>query len=208
MITQNRYPLSWPEGWKRTPRNQTKRSRFCQRSANSGTKSISMESATDLLLNELRRLNARSPLLSTNVKLRLDGLPYSNLRPPEDVGAAVYFQLSNKPRVLACDRWDRVEDNIYAMALHIAAMRGQERWGVGSIEQAFQGYQALPPVGGTAAPAVEPHIILGVPINANTDQIRDRYRALAKTEHPDAGGTHEGWIAIQQAYDTMMKARQ
>ena len=46
--------------------------------------------------------------------------------------------------VLACDRWDRPEHNLRAIAKHVEAIRGQERWGVGSVAQAFRGYQALP----------------------------------------------------------------
>jgi len=36
-----------------------------------------------------------------------------------------------------------VSDNIAAIAAHIEALRAQERYGVGTIEQAFAGYSAL-----------------------------------------------------------------
>jgi len=46
---------------------------------------------------------------------------------------------------LACDRWDKVQDNIYAIAMTIEPLRGIERWGSGSmVEQAFTGFFALP----------------------------------------------------------------
>lgn len=68
-----------------------------------------------------------------------------------DRGAAVYFEMKGKPVSLACDKWNRVEDNIWAIAKHIEALRGQQRWGVGSIEQAFRGYTALPAIGESSA---------------------------------------------------------
>jgi hypothetical protein len=65
----------------------------------------------------------------------------------------VYFKLHGKDRVLACDKWDRVADNIAAIAAHIDAIRRQDRYGVGTIDQAFAGYSALPPPGGTSRTA-------------------------------------------------------
>ena len=57
----------------------------------------------------------------------------------------MYFKLDSVPEglVLACDRWLRVEDNIAAVAAHIGALRGIDRWGVGSVRQAFAGYKRL-----------------------------------------------------------------
>jgi hypothetical protein len=60
-----------------------------------------------------------------------------------DPGIAVYFTLGKKRVVLACDKWAAPQENIYAIAKHVEALRGQDRWGVGSIEQAFAGYMAL-----------------------------------------------------------------
>ena len=62
---------------------------------------------------------------------------------PDDPGVAVYFQLHDKERVLACDKWDTVADNIAAIAAHIDGIRRQDRYGVGTIDQAFAGYSAL-----------------------------------------------------------------
>jgi hypothetical protein len=112
--------------------------------------SISVNDATGELLGELERLGAaEGPVISTNLKLRLDGLPRSDQATPADPGVAVYFELDGKTIVLACDKWNRVADNIYAIAKHVDALRGQDRWGVGTVEQAFRGYTALPSGDGT-----------------------------------------------------------
>lgn len=124
-------------------------------------------------------VSARDVVISTNVEVRLDGLPYSNRRRPEDPGAAVYFRWRKQDHVLACDLWPSPELNLWAIGLHIAALRGQERWGVGSLEQAFTGYKALP----------EPNPpwwqVLDLPRTATLLQIKSKYRALSMQHHPD-----------------------
>jgi hypothetical protein len=56
----------------------------------------------------------------------------------------------------ACDKWDQVHDNIYAVGNTIEALHGIERWGTDdTVEQAFTGFAALP------SPKV-PHALLGI----------------------------------------------
>lgn len=49
------------------------------------------------LKEELGRLGARYPVVSSNVELRRDGLPLSGRPEPHDPGVAVYFQLAGRP---------------------------------------------------------------------------------------------------------------
>jgi hypothetical protein len=156
-----------------------------------------MADARAFLAGELGRLGACRTILSTNVELRLDGLPMSNRAMPKDPGAAVYFDFSGKPVALACDKWLRVEDNVYAMGKHIEALRGQQRWGVGRIEQAFRGYLAIPErTGGSAW-----WDVLGVAVNASPDQAREAFLAKARLTHPDAGGSTEAMVVLNAAWD-------
>lgn len=158
-----------------------------------------MDEARRGLAAELSRLGARKEVLSTNVKLRVDGVPYSKQAQPDDTGAAVYFELKGKPVSLACDKWNRVEDNIWAIVKHIESIRGQDRWGVGSVEQAFRGYMALPAPGQTSG--IQWWSVLGVPINASADQVKDAYRILVAKHHPDKGGDVELFHRVQQAWE-------
>lgn len=138
-------------------------------------------------------MGGSAPVISTNIALRQDGLPYSNRRPPDDKGVAVYFTHKGKQMCFACDRWDKVEDNIYAIAKSIDALRGIERWGSGSmVEQAFTGFVALP------APK-NPHEILGVKPGASEAEIDAAYREKAKTAHPDRGGSAEAMQELNAA---------
>lgn len=198
MSEQQAYPLTWPEGWPRTAPVERQSSRFL-RNCRYAARFHSMSESVDFLSSELSRLNADKTVLSTNVALKLNGDPYSNRSAPTDPGAAVYFELNGKPTSLACDKWLRVEDNIYAIAKHIEALRGQERWGVGSIARAFTGYQALPAPGESTAS--DWWKTLGVTINATEDQVKEAYRLLVKKHHPDNGGDQDLFRRVQQAYE-------
>jgi hypothetical protein len=109
--------------------------------------------------------------------------------------------LSGHPRVLACDRWYQVVDNLWAIGKHIEALRGQQRWGVGTVEQAFAGYDALP------APKTAWWEILGVDQNASLEEIQTAYRRKAKETHPDAGGSQEEFLRVQAAWEAARKAK-
>lgn len=185
-----RYPLQWPDGWKRTLAASRQRAKFSK-----NRQQLSVAQAIARLDLELGRLGAQYETLSTNVVLRLDGLPRSDQREPVDPGAAIYFLLAGKSVVLACDKWDRVADNIAAIAGHIEAMRAQERYGVGSLEQAFAGYAALPPK------AEGWRAVLGFPPGARPtyDDIGLHYRDRARTAHPDAGGSHDAMARLNAA---------
>jgi hypothetical protein len=207
MSERTAFPISWPEGWPRTAAGQRKdapffSSRSVKRSIGDGyykqRGAHSMEDVRRSLSGELAALGARHQILSTNVKLRIDGAPYSGQAQPADPGAAVYFELKGKPVSLACDKWRRVEDNIWAICKHIEALRGQERWGVGNVEQAFRGYMALPGIGQTSGSNWWQ--VLGVPINAGPDQVKDAYRLLVAKHHPDKGGDAGLFRRVTEAY--------
>ncbi|WP_244622605.1 J domain-containing protein [Microvirga brassicacearum] len=152
---------------------------------------------------ELDRLGARDYILSSNLALRLDGLPRSDQATPSDPGVALYFSLKNVPHCLPCDTFLRVADNIAAIAKHIEATRAIERYGVASIKEMFAGFAALPAPAGQR-PWRE---VLGwrqshVP---DMQDIQTRYRKLTKECHPDNGGTHEKMSELNRARDEALK---
>lgn len=186
MTGVNAYPLQWPEGWPRT------------KSARSSNFATSMADARDSLLHELRLLRARNVVISANLLLRQDGLPRANQPEPMDRGIAVYFELKGQQRCIPCDKWARVQDNMQAIRLTVAALRGLERWGAKQmVDAAFSGFRALPSDAWWDR--------LGVDRNATRDQVTDAFRALVKIHHPDRGGDPEQFVKIKGAYDAAMR---
>ena len=82
--------------------------------------------------------------VSTNVPRGFGGAVRSVEVQPEDRGAAVYFVLDGAHLVLACDRWDKVEDNLYAIVRELEANRSRVQWGVVSMQRAFACYSTRP----------------------------------------------------------------
>lgn len=200
MTAATAYPLAWPLGWARS----TVRRPAAFKDGKSASRPtygnyqpaipVSIAVARERLQRELDHLAAINVILSTNVELRLDGHPRSARAEPTDTGAALYFNYGGRDTVLACDKWDRVADNIVAIAKHIEALRGQERWGVGTMAQAFAGYQALPSVPGW-------HETLEVAPTACRADIDAAYRRKARSAHPDTGGSRHSWDRLQAAYE-------
>ncbi len=185
-----KYPLTWPIQF---PRAQARRRSAFKHNG----QWHSMAKATYFLQQELTRLSAKDAILSTNIKLRIDGLPYSDRAQPSDPGAAVYFKLEGKDVALACDQWDRVECNVYAIGKHIESIRGQARWGVGNLDQAFTGYLALP---APSSPENNCWKILQLgPDEWTVERVNANYRALAEKYHPDRGGSDTEMALLNQA---------
>lgn len=186
------YPLHWPAGWPRATTRKT--ASFKESSGRGYMREVTVATARERLQEQLDMLRAQYPTLSTNLETRLDGQPRSGQREPTDPGAAVYFRLQGKDMALACDKWDRVADNIVALAKHIEALRGMDRWGVGTAAQAFAGYQSLP------APE-QWFEVLGVAENATREGISAAYRAKARSAHPDHGGSDAAMARLNAARD-------
>ena len=190
------WPLHWPAGWPRTQNPGPARFR-----------PSTVYHEAQYVLAELNRLGAANVVISTNLKVKADGMPYSQQRSPEDTGVAVWFLLPDErgnqhDRVLACDRWWRVEHNLRAIALHVNAIRAQERYGVGTTAQAFGGYTALPPRSESSVRAWE---TLGIPREGATPaSVRQAWKEKARSAHPDAGGTREAWDQLQAALEAAL----
>lgn len=182
------WPLHWPEGRARTPDYRREPSRF----------NTSFGIAVQEVLREVARLGGRLPVISTNVPLRRDGLPLANAKRITDPGVAVYFTYRDRQMCFACDRWTKVEDNIWAIAKTINAMRGIARWGTGDmLAAAFTGFTALPP---SSKPW---RTVLG-DVRTRDDAER-RYRVLALRAHPDTGGSSAAMAELNAAIEAARK---
>lgn len=210
-IPTEAYPLTWPVAWPRHkgPRERAQFSRNISTPGQSWKRKesltvavaierLSSEASAFTLRGHTYRINPDRMIVSTNIPTTRAGVPMSGRSEPADPGVAVYFHFDGKPMVLACDKWDRVADNIAAVAAHLGAMRGMERWGVGKLSQVFAGYAALPAPGSAPGSWYE---ILGVAESCTFEQARDAYREKAKIAHPDNGGSHDAMTVLNAAWD-------
>jgi hypothetical protein len=195
------YPLQWPAGKPRT--RERKAAQFGKQGARGGKVALTIADAIGRLQREIDALGARQYVLSSNLELRLDGMPRSNQAEPLDTGIALYFQLSGHPHCMACDTYYRAADNIAAIAKHIEATRAIERYGVANLAEMFAGFVSLPQPGLTR-PWWE---VLGVSQYAAIDQINAAYRDQAKRAHVDAGGSDAAMTELNVARDQGLKAR-
>jgi hypothetical protein len=204
-----RYPLAWPIGWTRTKaRRAAMFSKNPRKTNGAGVvwrqrEGLTVGDGLARLAGELRRLGARTVVISSNLRTNLDGtITSKQAKVLEDPGVAVYFRLHDQPRVLACDRWTSAADNMAAIAAHIEAIRAQDRYGVGTLDQAFAGYAALPPVGGSQGGDWRAEFGIRPDEQGLTlTQIEGLYRLLVQERHPDRGGSHDAIIRLNLARD-------
>lgn len=205
------YPLQWPAGWPRTKAPKAAPFRLGRKgTAQWNYQGAATGTARDNLMRELQLLGARKVVLSTNVELRLDGLPYAGRRSPDDAGVAVYFELDGAMRCIPCDRWNRVGDNMHAIGLTVSALRGLDRWGTHRIvEAAFTGFRALPPAAGpttTDAAVRELETLSGMSLSGadlTEERLRSAIRKAAVATHPETGGDEDRFRRFTLARDVV-----
>lgn len=182
-------PLAWPAGRERT--QSPSRSAF----------EVTLGNAVRELTAEIRRLGGQYPVISSNMRIRSDGLPYSKQSQPSDPGVAVYFEFRGKQMCFACDRWDRAQDNMRAVQRTIEAMRGIERWGTGEMmNRAFSAFEALPP-----PERFDWREVLGLRGSVTKEQVKTKWRELSRKNHPDQGGSEDQQARINRARDEAHK---
>jgi hypothetical protein len=136
-------------------------------------------------------------IISTNLILRRDELPRSGQPEPADPGVAVYWKKDSwkQHKVMAIDQYDRVADNLAAIAATLDAMRAIERYGGAIIiERAFMGFDSLP------SPNDWRHV-MGFKETPTHVQAKDRYLDLCKKRHPDMGGTEAAMKELNAAWE-------
>lgn len=200
-MTISACPLQWPTGWKRTQPAYRRNATFTKHK-----KQLAIYDGVERVMEELSRLGLgrNDVVISTNVETRMDGFPRSDRAGPGDPGAAVYWQeKKGGRRVMAIDEYNRVADNLAAIAATLEAMRAIERHGGAAIlERVFTGFTALPAPGAQR----EWWVVLEVSHTCTTDDAKQAFRRLASRHHPDKpGGSHEKMAelntALQQALE-------
>lgn len=203
------YPLVWPDGWPRLSSHSRAAAKFGTVRSGSAKRQLSVADAVARVRDELGRMGVSDDdlVVSTNMPLRLDGWPRSDSAAPSDPGAAVYWREPknrDKPaRCMAIDRYERVADNLAAIAATLEAFRAIERHGGAAIlDRAFTGFVAIE---NQSKPWPQ---VLGVQPGASNDEVLEAYRRRRAATHPDRdGGDAEAFQRVQEAYETFSKER-
>jgi len=169
--------LRWPQGWKRTRVSDRKSSAF----------RVDEGVAHEEMLTELRRLHAK------NIEISKGGSFVES-------GVAVYFDLEDGRRVIACDQYVLQWENVRAIGLSIKALRDLRRHGSSQIlGHAVEGLRALPD-----PDAVKPwRQVLGFSADEaiTLQDLEKRKRDLTTRHHPDMpGGSTARFQEIMDAY--------
>lgn len=175
--------IVWPSSKART--ESPSRSRF-------GDHSLSK--CIDRLEYEMERMGADVACVYSELPLSVrSGQPIQGWRRSDDHGVTVVFQRGGKEYVFAVDLWDNPYDNLHAISLSIEAIRGLERWGGGLlVDQTLSGFAALP------APKSWRDILGNVKTLASAEA---NYRSLAKSAHPDTGGSMGAMTELNAAIE-------
>lgn len=107
-------------------------------------------------------------------------------------------------RCIACDCYRDMASNAHAIYLTLDALRGVERWGAYTTEEATEGARlALPPPADAAGPPWWE--VLGVERDWPLAAIEAVYRTKVEKAHPDRGGSHAEIAALNAARDEARK---
>jgi hypothetical protein len=192
-----RYPLSWPEGWKRTAPSARIAAAFGKVEQRLGAiginkKRLSIADAVQRVAYELESMGVDQGdiIISTNLKLNVYGIPRGDLGEPLDPGAAVYWKRKGQSKCMGIDRYNRVADNIAAIAATLEAMRRIERHGGGEIlDRTFVGFAALPERAGGRGWREILRMDHVRPGSVDVVMIKEAFRRLTRELHPDVAGT-------------------
>lgn len=184
------FPLAWPENMPRSKRREP------------GRFQTTLAGAMKNVSESIRRFGADSGktvtdlVISSNVTLGVNN--------PPDPGVAIWFKWDGLSVCIPVDRYTKVEANLQAIHHIIEARRTELRHGTLALVRAtFTGFAALP------SPASKRHWreVLGLnerpfpapPRPVTIDAINEAYKRLAKTRHPDNGGSDDAMSELNAA---------
>lgn len=192
------FPLQWPPGF---PRWKSARS--------SGPFKVDFDTAIRNVRKSLELFakdsgkKVEAPILSSNVDL--NPLTSGTNTRPNDPGVAVWFSWDGLQVCIPVDRYATPAANLQAIHHIIEARRVELRHGTLSLVRAtFTGFAALPAPEGKSW-----RDILGLThiphANIRRDMVEEKYRELARSRHPDKGGSAEAMADLNRARDQALQ---
>lgn len=184
------YPLCWPEGFPRTKARE------------SGKFRTTLSGALRNVQDSLRLFGTDSGrsitevVLSSNVALGADK--------PSDPAVAAWFLWDGEQRCIPVDRYSTPAANLQAIHHVLEARRVELRHGTLALVRAsFRGFTAALPAPG----AKRWFEVLGVSPDASEEMIHEAFRRLAKSRHPDRGGSDVLMAELNNARSAGLRER-
>ena len=127
---------------------------------------------------------------------RLWGVEHFDIYPPaRDLAAArVEWWVDQRKQELSCSRFYVYRQNLRAIFLILHSLRLAAERGI--MEDLAKAATAMLPPGKVKRP---PHEVLGIASDAPLDLAEAAYKVAAKKSHPDAGGSDERMMELNEA---------
>jgi hypothetical protein len=184
-----KFPLSWPAGYPVTEHRIE--SKF----------SCTFAQARDGIFNQIDLLGAKTFFISCNVQRNKKGDLVEGRLIYDNPGVALYFNYKGEDKVIACDKWKYIHENLRAVEKSLEAIRGLERWGCSDIiSRAMGGLKELAENAGESNGAWWQ--VLGVDQDAPPTYIEAAYKQKVKIYHPDKPtGNRDMFELVLRAYN-------
>jgi len=132
--------------------------------------------------------------------------------------AEVHFDRQGMRYIFRCEKWKSTNDNLraiyhtirflYKALTEYGVVKSEEQSFDEIFQSVFAGFLITPDAVLLGLPSGDKpwYEFLGVAREASESAIRNAYRALAKTLHPDAGGDEPTFHRLTQAYNAGLAA--
>lgn len=191
-----RYPLDWPPEQPRTPAGNVQW----------GPYKVTQDKAQRELMHELELLGATDVVISTNLRVRSDGLPYASQRTPDDPGVAVYWTRDGQDYCVACDGYRDIRSNMRACGLAVHHLRRLEQAAPAFAERAFSGFARLPASAGPDGSRPWRDVLgFSDTYTPSREQILQHFKSRAREAHPDRGGSTAAMAELNRARDEAVR---
>lgn len=197
VLVQLTNPVQWPATVPRTEYDERRDAAFRRKGEGWRRHRRQLGEARDFIVAELVRFGATHVVVTLDADVNANEWAFTQRRrEPDDPGVAVYFDLDDGEQVIAIDQYDRVADNMWAVARTIEALRQIERDGGPRVMRAaVSGFKALP----ESTSGRSWWDVLELERDATADEVRRAYRRLAKVRHPDTGGSDAEFAELANA---------
>lgn len=167
----------------------------------------------DLLEFELEKLGARNIVIQCQcdrAQIRNDGWLKSGTSLAGPAIIVSFTDALGDEYAYPCDTFTSFQDNLRAIALALEALRKVDRYGVTRKGEQYQGFKALPPAPQPARAKMTPadaaefiaRYMLGLDpevVIMDHEIFENAFKFAQKKVHPDAGGSHDDFVKLQEA---------